>query len=430
MAAGIQAMIGREAMNRRITLVSAAALAAGALLLSGCQAADSGRETITVWLPPFASDAAATGDLELWNDIVAPFEQEHDVDVDITIIPWESFEERFLTGFSSGDGPDLGYMYAEMIGDYIVRGQLASFEPYLTAEDRAPYYFLEQGLFNGEQYGFPIVVGGARVVYYNKAVLAAAGVTEPPATWDEFIAAGTAVKQSGATPVLMAWGGPGVGVLAQNYIAPLWQAGGEIINDAGTAAAFNTPAGVRAAQFIYDLRFTYDLISETTTAMNNEDLRVAFEAGDVGFVFGDDSDAPRYEDAGIDLGMIVLEDQERATFVAADVLVLAKESAHQELATQLAVFMTSGPSMDRFNTIASYPPISSDQTTGVNPLFADLYSVDADVLRTYPAVPNSASLYTGLYENLQQMLLGSKTPEQALQDAETIANESLSRNAG
>lgn len=414
--------------SHRPIAATAAAAAAAALVLAGCgSSSGDGGDSLSVWLPPFASEDAEVGDLELWNEILAPFEEEHDVDVDVTIVPWENFEERFLTGFSSGDGPDIGYMYAEMIGDYISRGQLSTFT--VSDEQRETFYFPDLGLYEGEQYGLPIVVGGARVLYYNQAILDEVGV-EAPQTWDDLVSASTAIEAAGHTSLLMAWGEPGVGVLANNYINFLWQAGGEIISEDGTSAAFNSPEGLEAAQFIHDLRFEHEILTDGTTAMSNPDTVEQFAAGEAAFVFSSDAEAAIFAEAGIEMGAVVLENAERATFVATDVLVMAESSSNKELAEQLAWFMLSGPSMDRFATIAAYPPISSEQTTEANPMFADLYSVDSDVLRQYPAVPNSANVYTSLYENLQQMLLGSKTPEQALADAETAANESLSRNAG
>ncbi|MBZ2194743.1 ABC transporter substrate-binding protein [Occultella gossypii] len=405
---------------------AAAAAAVAALILAGCSSSSGDDDTLSVWLPPFAAEDAEVGDLELWNGIIAPFEEEHDVDVEVTIVPWESFEERFLTGFSSGDGPDIGYMYAEMIGDYISRGQLATFT--VSDEQRETFNFTDLGVYDGGQYGLPMVVGGARVLFYNKAILDDVGV-EPPQTWDDLVSASTAVQAAGYDPLLMAWGEPGVGVLAQNYVNFLWQAGGELINEDGTEAAFNSPEGLEAAEFLYDLRFTHGILPESTTALNGADLNAQFAAGNAAFAFGSDPEASTYQDAGIDLGAVVLEQAGRQTFVATDVLVLAESSPHKDLAEDLAWFLLSGPSMDQFAAVAPYAPISSEQTTQADPLFADLYSGESDVLREYPVVPNSANLYTSLYENLQQMLLGSKTPEQALADAELAANESLSRNA-
>lgn len=412
--------------TRRTFFGLVATAAAAAPVLAGCSSSSDDDDTLSVWLPPFAAEDAEVGDLELWNEIIAPFEEENDVDVEVTIIPWENFEERFLTGFSSGDGPDIGYMYSEMIGDYISRGQLSTFE--VSDEQRETYYFNDLGIYDDAQYGLPIVVGGARVLYYNKTLLDEAGV-EAPQTWDDLVDASLAVKAAGHTPLVMPWGEPGVGVLAINYINFLWQAGGEIISEDGTTAAFNTPEGLEAAQLVHDLRFEHEILTDGTTAMSGTDVIEQFSTGQVAFAFGSDADAPTYTEAGIDLGAVVLENAERATFVATDVLVMAESSSNKELAEKLAWFLISGPSMDKFSTIAAFPPISSEQTTEANPMFADLYSVDVDVLRQYPAVPNSANVYTSLYENLQQMMLGNKTPEQALTDAEAAANESLSRNA-
>lgn len=414
--------------TRVSTVAAATAVIMLSTLISGCSSSNA-NGPIRVWLPPFASSSSELSDIEAWDQIVAPFEEANDVDVEVTIVPWENFEERFLTGFSGGEGPDLGYMYAEMIGDYITRGQLESFEPYVTDEQRATYYFLEQGQYDGEQYGLPIVVGGARVVYYNKAVLAEAGVAEPPVTWDDFVDASLKIKDSGATPFVMAWGAPGTAVMGANFFPFLWQAGGEIINEDGTAAAFNSDAGLRATQFLADLRFKHGILDESTTAMNEEEVSAAFSGGKVGFVLGSDAEAPIYRDAGVDFGVVpALRDQETATFVATDVLVIAKTASDKKLVAELAAFILSGDSMTKFHEIAQYPPIGSDEPYAGDDAFKSLYTENANILHQYPVVANSAPLYAGLYEKLQQVMLGSITPEQALQEASDAADISLSQN--
>src|SRR5690606_21695035 len=78
---------GRHHMQRKTrSKTISAALLAGALALSltGCQQ-DAGADdkTLSVWLPPFAAEGAEQGDLELWQEIVAPFAEENDVQVDI-----------------------------------------------------------------------------------------------------------------------------------------------------------------------------------------------------------------------------------------------------------------------------------------------------------------------------------------------------------
>ena len=56
--------------------------------------------------------------------------------------------------------------------------------------------FMSPSTIDGKLYGLP-VAASARAMYYNKDLLAKAGVREPPATWDALIEAAEKVKALG-----------------------------------------------------------------------------------------------------------------------------------------------------------------------------------------------------------------------------------------
>lgn len=87
-----------------------------------------------------------------------PFEENHGITVNVEIIPWGNYEEKYLTGITSGEGPDVGYMYMEMITDFINMGALEPMDAYLTEQDKDNYLYLSNGIIKGEQYCLPIVV--------------------------------------------------------------------------------------------------------------------------------------------------------------------------------------------------------------------------------------------------------------------------------
>ena len=56
---------------------------------------------------------------------------------------------------------------------------------------------------DGKQYGVPWDVGMVGF-WYNKDLFAKAGITAPPATWDDFLADVAKLKASGVTPLAIA----------------------------------------------------------------------------------------------------------------------------------------------------------------------------------------------------------------------------------
>ena len=126
------------------------------------------------------------------------------------------------------------------------------------------------------------IIGGT-VYYYNKDLLAKAGVSKLPATTTELAAAAVKVKASDSS----LWG----------YTTPMtdkdfnWyfqyhrlhNLGGEIISADGTKATFNTPAALQSTQSAVDLILKYKV--QPPVGQYDREAGVAlFKAGRIGFL--------------------------------------------------------------------------------------------------------------------------------------------------
>lgn len=389
--------------------------------------APSGDTTnLTLWMPPFGTEESL--DKEVWGNILKPFEEENNAKVTIEIVPWSNYEEKYLTGISSGQGPDVGYMYMEMINDYIESESITPFDEYLTAEEKDNYYYLDKGVINGKQYAMPIVVGSARVMFCNEDILNAAGVTTIPSTWSEFQDACKKISDSGKTPFLQQWGDKSKGAMNSIFFPYLWQAGGEIFNEEGTEAKFNSEAGIKAAQFLVDLK-NNKMMPDAITSMAEDQVFSEFKKGEVAFVMGPTNKGAEFTDAGVKWTFTTsLQDQKMSTFASADSLVMVSASKNKEMAAKMVKYMLSAPSMTEFHKMASFPPVAKDEEYNDDPTFKKVYEEDQDTLVTLPAVKGSAAVYDNLYKNLQLMMLGELTPEEALKNSAEFADNTLSQN--
>lgn len=426
-------------MKKIASLVLAGAMTVS--MLSGCGTQDKtkneeqAKETkesaekkdLTLWMPPFGTEESL--DKEVWGKILEPFEKENNVNVSIEIVPWSNYEEKYLTGISSGQGPDVGYMYMEMINDYIESESITPFDEYLTEEEKENFFYLDKGVIEGKQYAMPIVVGSARVMFYNKALLEEAGVSEVPENWEEFTQACKKVADTGKTPFLQQWGDKSKGAMNAMFFPYLWQAGGQIFNDEGTEAAFNSEAGLKAAKFIADLKLKENILPEEVTSMSEDQVFSEFKKGNVAFVVGPTNKGAEFTEAGVDWDYTTsLSDEKMGTFASADSLVLISASKNKDLAAELVKFMLSGPSMTEFHKMAPFPPVAKDEAYNDDPAFKKVYEKNQEALNTLPAVKGSAAVYDNLYKNLQLMMLGELTPEEALNNSAEFADSTLAQN--
>lgn len=383
------------------------------------QTADAENSELTFWFPPFASGDDGALDKEFWVSALEPWAKENNVDLTVEIIPWGNYEEKHLTGYSAGEGPDVTYMYSEMIGSFIDMGIAEPLDGYLTDEEREHYVYIDKGIIQGKQYMLPIVVGNARILVVNKDIMDKAGVTKLPETWQELIDVGLKVKEAnldGVMPFAQEWADPAIGALNNIYYPYLWQAGGDLYNEDETEIALlDTDAAVRAAQLMYDLRYKYEILPEESMSLVTNELLNQFKAGNIAMAYMDTKAASQLTESGINWDFVPsLEDKTKAIWIATDGLVVNSASKNKDLAVKLAKYITDTEVMTRFHKeITPYPPITADEEYLDDERYKAMYE-DTEHLKSLPKATNAFKVMDTLYKNLQLMMLDEMTPEEAI----------------
>jgi multiple sugar transport system substrate-binding protein len=190
-----------------------------------------------------------------YEQVIATFEAGHPgIEIEIDYTPGQSdFQRKVATDFAGGDPPDVFLINYRQYGQYAARGALAPIGPYLdastviSADDYAPIPMNAFTYRGGDQVCMPQNVSSL-VVYYNVDLFTTNNLPLPTTgwTWDEFIAAATALTQDtdgdGATDQF------GVVVEPIMYrMAPfIWSAGGEIVDDETnpTTLTLDTPEAI------------------------------------------------------------------------------------------------------------------------------------------------------------------------------------------
>lgn len=217
--------------------VSLATLTVAAL--AGCSSSGSnpdstGDGTLTVWVMGDSSTK--------FDALVAPFEQESGIDVETVAIPWDSVDQKFTTAVASGDGPDVLQIGLSKLRTYADSGALLPLED----ADLADYPNLAASNFVDGVAGDATAIGGqivslpwvsdTRVLFYRSDILTEAGISTPPATWDQLRADAKTLAGRGD-------GSYGYYIPQWDSALPVimtWDQGGQIVN-ANDAIDFNTP---------------------------------------------------------------------------------------------------------------------------------------------------------------------------------------------
>lgn len=198
-----------------------------------------------------SSSAAAPASLTVWvmgdsstkfETLVEPFVEETGIAVKAVAIPWDSIDQKVTTAVASGDGPDVLQVGLSKLRTYADTGALLplddaalSAHPHLAASNFVDGIAGDATAIGGQVVSVPWI-SDTRVLFYRSDILSAAGISEPPATWEELRA---------DAKVLAARGDGQYGYYIPQWDSPLpvqmtWAYGGDIVDEEGNVD-FDTP---------------------------------------------------------------------------------------------------------------------------------------------------------------------------------------------
>jgi N,N'-diacetylchitobiose transport system substrate-binding protein len=154
-------------------------------------------QTLTVW----AMDGSTP---EQWQkDLTAEFEKQTGAKVKFEVQQWNGIQQKLTTSLSEENPPDVFEIGNTQTAAYAKTGGLADLGE-LKKEVGADWSetLNKASIVDGKQYAAPWYFAN-RVVIYNKAVFAEAGIAAPPKTRDEFFAALDKIKAKGKEPLYL-----------------------------------------------------------------------------------------------------------------------------------------------------------------------------------------------------------------------------------
>lgn len=129
-----------------------------------------------------------------YDTLVTDFEAANpDITVEVEVVSWNDIDQKIKTLVQTGEVPDIANLnyFASFAADDLLypADQIVSPE---VLEDIVPT-FRENSKYEGTEFAVPDLASD-RLFFYNKTVLEAAGVSEPPATWADLEAAAEKIK--------------------------------------------------------------------------------------------------------------------------------------------------------------------------------------------------------------------------------------------
>lgn len=230
-------------MFRRLALTTLASLAA---LVAGCREktsteveaplAGARRHTVRVW-----SHQGQEAENLAMREIAAAFNAAHadkGLRVELTFFPDFQYTEKLAIAAAGGDLPDAFDLDGPLVARLVAAKLLAPLDPWFTAEELKDFLptILAQGTVGGQLYALG-AFESAVVLYYDRELLANAGVT-PPAdgegwTWDEFLEACARLRDAGIEPIAMHLDEAADEWYTYAFTPVIWSGGGALISPDG-----------------------------------------------------------------------------------------------------------------------------------------------------------------------------------------------------
>jgi len=376
---------------------------------------------------PFGND-----EKDVIAKLLAPFEKQTGIKVQHSVIPWNTEGATYATNYAGPKPYDVSYQTSTDLTGLGTKGvlEVLNTPKWLLSPDfkaTAAKFIpatLAKSTYQGKLYGLPCIIGGT-VVYYNKDLLAKAGVTSIPTNTAQLAAAALKVVKT-------------VGNGTWGYQVPMtdkdfnWyftyhdihNRGTDIISKDGKSVTFTSPGNKAALQSEVDLLLKYKV--QPPVGQYDREAGVSlFEAGRIAFLHDEPLRLPVFKGQNLPFKWDFVAPMgapggKRTIFSTTGHWVMAAKSANQGAAWELVKFLSSPAFASPFGAHYGWAPVRSDVDTSKGD--PQVKRINQYVLTSWDGLPTGPKMaqLTDVYgQAIEAAATGSKSVSAALQKAQT-----------
>jgi len=406
-------------MHLRTSLI-ALATASGLALGVAAQAAGADPVKLTYW------SGFTGGDKQAYLDLIKKFNDTHpDIQIDYQLQPWDSIAQKLPTAIASGAGPDLAtpdYNVAT-VQQYVANGLALPLDDLIPqiGQGVLPQAVVDAFSVNGKLYAAPANFA-TLLLYYNKDLLKAAGIAEPPKTMTEL--QDDAVKLSN--------GQDKYGIaLADNATIQMWPVliwsdGGDLIANKCSDLADPKTVGTveKWSGLIRDKKIS-------PVGLTGQDADNLFAAGKAAFEINGPWAAGEYKAINFGVAPVPVGASGKPVTLASTVpTIVSAKTTHPKEAQEFLAWWLGKDAQAQLSTAAAYAPsrtdMANDPSITSNPTVA-AFTAQVPVARLYlPTEKDFAKIDTGIFIPAIQ---GAEQGDNAA-DALKAANDQLNKLLG
>ena len=346
-------------------------------------------------------------------------------------VPWDAMQSKILTSISAKTAPDVVNLNPNFASQLAGKNAWLDLNSKVSPEIQKQYLpkIWQANTLNNLSFGIPWYLT-TRVTIYNQDLLKKAGITTPPATYEELAKVAKAVKDKKGKYAFFITFSPGD---SGEVLESLVQMGVKLVDEQGKAA-FDTPEGLTAFKYWVDLYQQGLLPPEVLTQGHRHGVEL-YQSGSTAllssgaeFLKTIEKNAPTIAKASAAAPQITGKTGKKN--VAVMNLVIPRDSKRADEALKFALFVTNADNQLAFTQQGGTLPsnieaieryIAELDKEGGSSSVEQARKVSAGQLKDaevlIPPMKNFNQLQKLIYENLQAAMLKQKTVEQAVKES-------------
>lgn len=355
------------------------------------------------------------------------------IKVETEFVAYEALHDKIVTDQVGGSG-----IYDTVLMDTIWPAEFAHAGIAVDLTSKIPAEFktgvFESAFAGGEYqdhfYGVPWL-NDTEFLYYNKDMLAKAGFSNPPTTWDELMTQAQALKDKGIVqyPFVGQWAQSELGVCDWTTIAG--GSGGATFFDAQGIPTFNQAGPLAALELMVKMK-DQGLANPASLGYGSDDVRNVLIAGQAAFgldwtyVYAAANDPTQSKVVG-QIGIAAAPGGGTNGGMS---MAITRSSKHPDEALAYDLFLASQAQQEKYTDNALPEWKASFDNAELTKKAPELWAASKVAFGTMvsrPMVPYYTSLSNALQVAIQKALTGEETPQAALdavaQQVPTLQNQ-------
>ncbi|WP_455818254.1 extracellular solute-binding protein [Pseudomonas cerasi] len=348
-----------------------------------------------------------------------------DVTINLEFVPYEALHDKIIAARGAGSkGYDVVLFDDMWPAEFAKFGLLKDITSQISADEKAKVFDGAWSTVSWDKklWGMPWILD-TKYLFYNKAMLAKAGITHPPTTWQQVMDQSKILQDKGIVKYPLVWSWSQAEALVCDYTTLVSAFGGQFYQNG--KLNFSDAGSVKAVTFMKE-SLDKGVSNPNSREYLEEDVRKVFSNGDAAFALNwtymyNMANDPKQSKVAGEVGIVPAPSEQPGNVAAMNGsmgLGVTQTSAHQDQAWQYIRYLTSQPVQDKYAKLslpvwkASYDDPAVQK--GQEPLIAAAKK-SLDVMLMRPITADYSRLSNGLQQQLQQVLQGQQTPQSAME---------------